>query len=302
MDFEYSIIKTLGNQQKRKFGDVYLIRRKNDDQFYILKQLIKTNKNVQLQARLRNEARFNFENEQLPKVIHFKEDLNKIQLFLTYKNGIPLIDFWKTISKKKRITILKIILNELAESFEILKSQKIIHADIKPDNLIIEENNGVIKVHLIDFGMAYYKDEQHTRKTLFNLAYSSPEIILNRLETIDYNSDYFSIGITIFRLFEGKLPFSHPNPSILTNILINVEIPYSTKATKELNSIIQKLCVKPKFNLPPNKLEKSEVQKKLNFAIKKRYDSYSELIIDINSLTENYPSIKEKLINFFSKP
>lgn len=68
---KYSIIKSLGTQSKRKFGAVYLVQNKLTLELAVLKSLVKTEVNFQLQARLLKEATFSFNTLGLPKNIAF---------------------------------------------------------------------------------------------------------------------------------------------------------------------------------------------------------------------------------------
>ena len=222
----YRIERELGLQQKRKFGRVFLVVQKSDSsQRFILKTLEKSTSNVHLQERLRNEATFCFDHRQLPTVIQFEETETEILLILEHKEGLTLDVFWKSVRKKERIKTLKAILYGLLPALEILKEQHIVHCDVKPSNILVCEEQGELEIHLIDFGLALNSQESETRKILFPLGFAPPELLLNQLNCVELTTVLYPIGMTIWRIFAGKLPLAHPNPSIFTNLQLVHPLP-----------------------------------------------------------------------------
>lgn len=103
---------------------------------------------------------------------------------------------------------------------DILKSIHkvgIIHRDIKPQNLIVDQTTSGLQVHLIDFGSAA-QSSQASKSAIAvplpeaSLAYTSPEQTgrMNRL--IDYRTDFYSLGVLLYELFAGTLPFTTIDP------------------------------------------------------------------------------------------
>jgi serine/threonine protein kinase len=284
---KYRIIKELGNQSHRKFGQVFLVESRDDHELCVLKALKFNPENAHLIERLVHEANFTFHEECLPKVLEIVKSDSEVMIILKYKEGQTLDEFWKTVPKNKRIVTLKIILEELLPLFERLKEESLVHADIKPSNLIVDSRNEKLKLHLIDFGLAL-KSHQNVsdRKFLFPLGYASPELVLNRLHLIDHTSDLYSLGILIWKLFTGKLPLVHPNPGIFTNLQITHPLPEHDMIPKELHKILLKICHKHTFVTAPNRMEISEVDNALFQAKKERYQSLQEVISDLDSLND----------------
>jgi serine/threonine-protein kinase len=86
----------------------------------------------------------------------------------------------------------------------------IIHRDIKPENVMIRKD-GLLK--LMDFGIAQVVDLQRmtvTGQLLGSPAYMAPELIEGK--PLDFRTDVFSIGIMLYQLATGRLPFSGKNP------------------------------------------------------------------------------------------
>ncbi len=86
----------------------------------------------------------------------------------------------------------------------------VIHRDVKPENVMIRKD-GLIK--LMDFGIAQVLDFQRmtvTGQLLGSPAYMAPEIIEGK--PLDFRTDVFSVGIMLYLLSTGELPFSGKNP------------------------------------------------------------------------------------------
>jgi len=86
----------------------------------------------------------------------------------------------------------------------------VIHRDVKPENVMIRKD-GLIK--LMDFGIAQVLDFQRmtvTGQLLGSPAYMAPEIIEGK--PLDFRTDVFSVGIMLYLLATGQLPFSGKNP------------------------------------------------------------------------------------------
>ncbi len=286
MEKRFKKIHELGRQKRRKFGKTF----KGIDSFtqekVIIKQFFKEENNRHLLEQIQEEATFHFEKEGLPKVITHRENDIFFELILSFKEGIPIDQYWQTLKKRKRIAFLIKLTQQLSLIFDELKLQEIVHCDLKPSNLIIEEKGEHFQVHLIDFGMAVRKNT--TRKILFPLGYAPPELILNHLSILDHRSDQFSLGILIWRLYTGKLPLSHPNPSIFTNLQITHPIQNHRKIPKSIFTILEKMCYKHQFALPPNRMKDEDVKKKLLSAMDNRYSSLSKVTNELKQIKPSF--------------
>lgn len=280
----YSILKRLGNQKKRKFGEVFLIQNNTTQELIVLKSVQKNENTFHITDRLRKEATFKFDQKGLPHTINLIETANELFLLRPYVNGITLDEYWKKIKHRNRFKIWKEIILGLRDLFNTLKENKIVHCDIKPSNILIEENNNTLQIHILDFGMAVRMSGIEKTKTLFPLGYAAPELILNHLSSIDHTTDLFSLGIVSWQLFNGTLPLSHANPSVFTNLQITHPLPNSSGLPKNVFPILSKMCHKHLFSIPPNQLYIHEVENLLKDACKKRYQSLDEVIEAINSI------------------
>lgn len=282
---EYHIIQKLGKQQNRAFGNVYLVNKVSDESPLILKHNTKSPTNTIQIDQLRSEKQFSFSMEGLPTVIDFQE--TEIDLFLVkkYQKGIPIDDFWSRLKRKERLPFLKVFVCQFTELLSILHVQNIFHCDLKPSNILINGSVTNFEIELIDFGLAIQQPLSSTRKLKFPLGYAAPELILNQLQLVNSTTDYFSLGIILWRLYNEKLPLMHPNPSIYTNLQLTYPLE-DIGLPKGLFQIIEKLTQKPRFKTAPNRMELMDVQTELMKAQSLRYQDEQQLVEDVLALKE----------------
>jgi serine/threonine protein kinase len=298
---DFRILSTLGSARRRKFNAVYLVEHETLPVQAVLKHLRKTDQNEHLVPLLRQESLFSFDQPGLPKTLAYSEDETEIRLIRAYQPGIPLDIYWKKRSRKQQLPFIADLLQALAPLFRTLQQQQIVHADIKPGNILVHTTDKGIEVQLIDFGMAFQRSNVPERGTLFSLGYAAPEIILNRLHLADQSTDLFALGIVIWQLFNGKLPLTHANPAVMTNLQLTYPLDMTADIPKILRPVLAKMCHKHRFQLPPNRMELTAVDHYLQEAIVKRYKSMEELATDLQTLLTQKSGWKQRLVNVFSK-
>src|SRR5438477_10696755 len=96
----------------------------------------------------------------------------------------------------------------------------IIHRDVKPANLLLSEP-GETKV--TDFGASFQQKLTDTTQLsgVGSPAYMSPEQI--RMESLTHQTDIYSLGVTMYRLLTGRLPFAAATQAALTYAILNIE-------------------------------------------------------------------------------
>jgi len=285
----YKIIKPLGRQNRRKFGSLFLVSDKVSEELGAMKVVRKDSATNIATERLRAESTFHFDEPGLPKILFTHESDRELIVIRNWIDAVTLDTYFEGLRKRERHDALLHVLERIAGLLNKLHNSGIYHCDLKPGNIMVTKDG---KVHLIDFGLALRTPISENRKILFPLGYAAPELLLNRLHLIDQRTDYFALGITLWRLYSGKLPLTHPNPSIFTNLQLTHPLPESNDVPKKIQMILEKMCAKHSFKVPPNTLPQNEVDALLTEAINRRYEN-------LKNFLEDYKNARKK--NWFTR-
>jgi serine/threonine protein kinase len=162
-------------------------------------------------------------------------------------HGVTLRD-WLDDRWVPRPVLAAMIAHRLCLPLEHAHSLGIVHRDIKPENVMIRED-GVLK--LMDFGIAQILDTQRlttTGQLLGSPAYMAPELINGK--PVDKRIDIFALGVMLYQLATGELPFSGRNPAQVLNRILEGDYKapalINSKVDEDLEAIIAKaLALKP---------------------------------------------------------
>jgi serine/threonine-protein kinase len=285
----YRIISELGSQKIRKFSKVFHVQRTSDSMEFILKIVEKNQETNLQQQKIIQESNFHFDNTFFQKNLDFWEDDEKMYLLKEYLPAMTLPEWWNLKDAKSKLEKLRVFINGIKPIFDFLSLQQIAHNDIKPSNFLVQQKDSDSQFYLIDFGLAFYYPSSDDDEVLFALGYSSPELVLSKKSVVNHASDIFSLGILLYHLWTQKIPLSHPNPTIFTNLQITHPIQNNDSIPKQIFEIISRMCVKHSFRLPPNQLSDSEVIQDLIKARNERYQSVDQVINDLDNVKLSNP-------------
>ena len=160
---------------------------------------------------------------------------------------------------------------QIAKALEHAHSKGIVHRDIKPQNIMILRD-GTIKV--ADFGIAALESaqEQRSDQTVGSVHYIAPEQA--RGETPDTRSDIYSLGVVMYEMLTGQMPYDGETAEqIALKHIAGVAVP-----PRQLNAEI------------PEELERITL-KAMNADIRERYQSASELLTDLEEFRKQQAAL-----------
>ncbi|MBD2578034.1 ATP-binding sensor histidine kinase [Oscillatoria sp. FACHB-1406] len=172
---------------------------------------------------------------------------NSYALVMEDFDGVSLRDY----AREHSLSVPRVleIAVQVADILHTLHANFVIHKDIKPANILIHPQTQQVK--LIDFSIASLlpKETQEIKnpnRLEGTLAYIAPEQTGRMNRAIDYRSDFYSLGVTLFELLAGELPFQSNDLMELVHCHIAKKSPFLTEigVPEVIASIVAKLMAK----------------------------------------------------------
>jgi len=193
-----------------------------------------------------------FDHPHIVKVIDFIEFSGLPCLVMEDTSSIDLWRYAERFEHKKLpVEIVLDIAIQLADALSVIHHAQVIHKDLHPGNILI--NPETLNVQIIDFGLAsLLSREQPALAPPENLegilAYISPEQTGRMNRALDYRSDFYTLGVTLYQLLTGELPFEADDAIGLVHAhLARVQTPASERCSdvpQVVSDIIDKLMHK----------------------------------------------------------
>ncbi len=159
------------------------------------------------------------------------EEHDLAYIAMEYLKGRDLVDVCKDGNLLPVPRVLSIVAR-VAEALAYAHRQNVVHRDIKPANIMYEHDSDTVKV--TDFGIARITDASKTKTGLVlgTPSFMSPEQIAGR--KVDGRSDLYSLGVTLYQMLTGVLPFRGDSMAELMYKIANEEAPDLRMVRKEL--------------------------------------------------------------------
>lgn len=288
----YEILEKLG---EGGMGVVYKARCNILNRFVAIKVLKKDlNKSKDFITRFKREAN-SIASLSHPNIVNihdvgYEDEINF--LVMEYVNGKSLTEI---ISENGRLSTEKTvdIAVQISKALEIAHRNNIIHRDIKPDNILITEDN-VVK--LMDFGIAKVTDSVNLTSTnvvVGSVHYLSPEQAKG--DPVDYKTDLYSLGIVMYQMLIGQVPFKGESSvyTLLKHINEPVIPPKKIVAdiSEEVNLIVLKLLEKEPKNRIQTAKELNEALNEINNNLKRNQNTIDRTMFinpQLNAHKGNY--------------
>lgn len=194
-----------------------------------------------------------------PCVLHIREfaiDRGTPYLAMDFFDGRNLKQEIRNVGAEALAWRAERMIEQLAEGLEYFHQQNWVHRDLKPDNILVNDE----ELKLIDFAIAQRPKTGLAK--LFSLkgkvqgtrSYMSPEQI--RAEPIDCRADIYSFGCTVFELISGKPPYTASDSNDLLNKHLRAPVPSLTSAagnvTRDFSRLIGETLAKKRDGRPPS--------------------------------------------------
>ncbi|MEO1621710.1 MAG: serine/threonine-protein kinase PknK, partial [Cyanobacteria bacterium J06632_3] len=136
---------------------------------------------------------------------------------------------------------------QLTEALHELGKKQVIHKDIKPSNIVIHPKTQHIQ--LIDFSLSSLLPKEQQRLANITalegtLAYISPEQTGRMNRSLDYRTDFYSLGVTFFELLTGQLPFDEDEPLALLHCHLAKTPPSPHELNENIPNILSDIVLK----------------------------------------------------------
>ena len=159
------------------------------------------------------------------------EEHDLAYIAMEFLKGKDLLDFCKDGNLLPVPKVLSIVAR-VAEALAYAHKQNVVHRDIKPANIMYEQASDTVKV--TDFGIARITDSSKTKTGLVlgTPSFMSPEQLAGK--KVDGRSDLYSLGVMLFQMLSGVLPFRGESMAELMYKIANEEAPDIRIIRKEL--------------------------------------------------------------------
>lgn len=255
----YEILERIGTGG---MSDVYKAKDHKLNRFVavkVLKQEFSENANFVSKFRIEAQAAAGLMHPNIVNVYDVGEEGENHYIVMELVEGITLK---KYIEKKARLSVKEAvsIAIQVSMGIEAAHNNHIIHRDIKPQNIIISKEG---KVKVTDFGIAKAATSNTiTSNVMGSVHYTSPEQARGGYS--DEKSDIYSLGVTMFEMLTGRVPFNGETTVAIAIKHIQEEFPSPREYVAEIPVCVEQIVLKCCQKSPD-----------------RRYQSMSELIADL---------------------
>ena len=193
---------------------------------------------VQERFRREGEAAARLNHPNIITIYETGEDHDLEYIVMDYAEGESLEDYTDPDDLLTVWEVLDVGV-QVADALDYAHERQVVHRDVKPSNIIYDRETGMAKV--TDFGIACLTDSSRTRTgtVLGTPSYMSPEQAAGK--KLDGRSDLFSLGVTLYQLLTGRLPFVGDSFANLIYRITTQKHPTIKKVRPSLNATISRI-------------------------------------------------------------
>ena len=248
----YTIISTLG---KGGFGICYKVQDTETNEFHAIKVLSKYFIKEKNYVKKLNEVKtIQDQFKGIPNIVElkkvFEDEINVYVILELCDNG----DLYSILQKRKKLTEIEVqyYISNLINALIRMHQKKIVHLDLKPENIFLTE---YMELKLGDFGLATNIGvNNHDNVPGGTTNYMPPEAISQK--KYSYGNDIWAVGIIMYYLIIGKLPFNQKDDNKTKEKIkaLEYEFPDDVLISNAAKDLIQQILVPPEKRPSLNKI------------------------------------------------
>ncbi|MBZ3883057.1 Serine/threonine-protein kinase 32C [Sciurus carolinensis] len=240
----FQILRAIG---KGSFGKVCIVQKRDTEKMYAMKYMNKQ------QCIERDEVRNVFRELEILQEIEHVFLVNLWYSFQDEEDMFMVVDLLLGGDLRYHLQqnvqfsedTVRLYICEMALALDYLRSQHIIHRDVKPDNILLDEQG---HAHLTDFNIAtIIKDGERATALAGTKPYMAPEIFhsfVNGGTGYSFEVDWWSVGVMAYELLRGWRPYDiHSSNAVesLVQLFSTVSVQYAPTWSKEMVALLRKL-------------------------------------------------------------
>jgi serine/threonine protein kinase len=201
-------------------------------------------------ARFQREARAiaQLKHTHIVGVYRYGEADGLLYLAMEYIEGVNLAETLAAYHRQQKLmpsAEVNLIISPICLALDYAHSQGVIHRDVTPSNIMLDAQGQPV---LTDFGLALLDNK--TRGEIFGTPhYIAPEQVVSSANAVP-QSDLYSIGVILFEILTGKLPFDAPHPHDLAMMHLTEPPPSPSQINPDLNPKLEAVILKALAKLP----------------------------------------------------
>ena len=243
------------------FGRVLLVRKKNNNNLYAMKILIKSylkQKKQEEHTRTERDLMVKINSPFIMNIKYAFQDEIQLYLITDFMQGgdmfFHLHEKGRFKSDRTKFYIIEIVL-----AIEFLHKNKMIYRDLKPENILMDKE-GHIKIS--DFGLSKILEDMNDK--VFTLCgtpqYIAPEVIYKK--GYDKGVDWWSLGCIFYEMLTGYLPFNIPKGGKISPKIFEVPVKFPKNISdNEIDLIKKLLTLNPKKRIGHGETDANDIKK-----------------------------------------
>jgi polar amino acid transport system substrate-binding protein len=220
---QYQIIESIGKGGMAEIFRAYQPSVKRDVVVKVLSEALRDDPSFVQQFTQEVEVIAHLQHPHIIPVYDFGQHDEDFYIVMAYMRGGTLADRIDRCPQGMPDEETIRLIDEIADGLDYAHSKEIVHRDLKPNNILMDEDENP---YIADFGLAKYtegKIELTNTMMTGTAAYMAPEIA--RLGKSTKSSDLYALGIILFEMLTGQLPYQGKTPYNVLSAHVNQPIP-----------------------------------------------------------------------------